>query len=457
MKILLATHFFPPGHPGGTEAYTLGLATMLARKGHAPAVICAEGWGTGDSWVPRHEDTVYAGVPVRRLYWNWQLAPDPFVNAYDNPGVERHLAEYLRDWQPDLLHITSCYSLGAGVVRAARRAGVPTILTLTDFWFLCPRHTLLRGDGTLCTGPETAIRCQSCMAAKARVFQAMQTFLPEPLAAGALVAVSHFPWVARQKGLRGYVGDALERFQFLRRAFDDVDVAIAPSRFLLDIFVDNGYPREKFLLSPYGLDLSWLPRLESRDSNARLCFGYIGQIDPLKGVDILVEAFQTVSPGESAELRIYGDLKKNPSFTEKLGRVARGAPGVRFMGPFERPAIAEVLSAIDILVVPSIWYENTPLVIWEAFAAGKPVIATNLGGMSEAVEHEVNGLLFERGDVAGLARALQQLITDRDLRERLQRGIRPVRTIEEEVDALLRLYSDVRSSGLARVDRGSRA
>src|SRR5207244_778230 len=84
MRVLFATHFFPPDHPGGTESYTLGLAKRLQHLGHDPVVICAEGWGTGDSWTPWHEDTVYEGIPVRRVHWNWELAPDPFVNLYDN-------------------------------------------------------------------------------------------------------------------------------------------------------------------------------------------------------------------------------------------------------------------------------------------------------------------------------------------------------------------------------------
>lgn len=440
MRVLIATHFFPPGHHGGTEAYTFGLAQALRQHGHSPFVICAEDWGTGPNWVPAPEDTVYAGIPVRRLRWNWRLAPRPFVSLYDNAEVERHFAGYVRQLEPDVVHVTSCYTLGARIIRASRQAGIPTLLTLTDFWFLCPRHTLLRGDGSLCEGPESAVGCLKCLSSGVRAYRALTAVLPSDVVAGGLLAVSRWPWIRLPRGLRGSVGDAMARLAFLRREFEHVDVALAPSQFLIDVFVRYGYPVRRFRLWPYGLDTSWLSSLRPREAEARPRVGYIGQIDPIKGVHLLVEAFQSLSGQVSGELRIYGDLAKNPRYGEKLRGVARRNPDIRFMGPFERSQIADVLSELDIVAVPSVWYENAPVVITEAFAARKPVIATNLPGMGELVEHGVNGLLFERGDVSGLASAIRLLVGDSALRGRLRDGVKPVRTVEQEVKELSQLY-----------------
>ena len=164
MKVLLGSHFFPPNHVGGAEAYTYALSRQLRARGHDARVICAEDWGQGTNWGPLVENSVYAGVPVRRLRWNWTLAPDPFVALYDNALVERLFGEYLREWRPDIVHVTSCYTLSASILRAAQRADVPTFLTLTDYWFLCPRVTLMKSDGSLCEGPQDALTCQECMA-----------------------------------------------------------------------------------------------------------------------------------------------------------------------------------------------------------------------------------------------------------------------------------------------------
>jgi len=114
---------------------------------------------------------------------------------------------------------------------------------------------------------------------------------------------------------------------------------------------------------------------------------------------------------------------------------------IQFMGPFERPRLAEVLSQVDVVAVPSVWLENAPVVIAEAFAAGRPVIATDLPGMSELVEHEVNGLLFSRGDVSALANALNRFVEEPQLHEELVAGIQPVRSIGDEAATLVEVYA----------------
>jgi len=440
MKILLATHFFPPGVSGGTESYTLGLARQLKAMGHSPHVVCAENWGKGRTYQPRHRDAPYEGIPVRRLSWNWQLAPDPFVNLFDNRQVERHMEAYLRELAPDVMHITSCYSLGSGIIRAASHAGVPTVLTLTDFWFISPRQTLRRGDGSLCDGPTSPAQCACCLAADSTVYRVLTRALPSELVARGLIHVNRWPLLGRQRGLRGYVGDVAFRRRALRRAFDQVDVAIAPSRALKDVYVHNGFPSERIRLSRYGLDLNWRSHLQSRSRSDQLSVGYIGQIEPVKGVDVLVRAFRVI-PHQSAELRIFGDLDKNPPYAQRVRALAGDDRRIQFMGPFERPRLAEVLSQVDVVAVPSVWLENAPVVIAEAFAAGRPVIATDLPGMSELVEHEVNGLLFSRGDVSALANALNRFVEEPQLHEELVAGIQPVRSIGDEAATLVEVYA----------------
>jgi glycosyltransferase involved in cell wall biosynthesis len=440
MKILFATHFFPPGAAGGTESYTLGLARRLKAMGHSPHVVCAENWGKGRMFQPRHRDAPYEGIPVRRLSWNWQLAPDPFVSLFDNHEVEHHLEAYLRELAPDVMHITSCYSLGSGIIRAATHAGVPIVLTLTDFWFISPRQTLRRGDGSLCSGPTSPAQCARCLAADSTIYRMLTRGLPSEVVARGLVQVNRWPLLARQRGLRGYVGDVALRRRALRRAFDQVDIAIAPSRALKDIYVHNGFPSERIRLSRYGLDLSWRANLQSRQSSDQLRVGYIGQIEPMKGVDLLVQAFRSIAH-RSAELRIFGDLEKNPPYAQRVRALAGGDRRTLFMGPFERPRLAEVLSQVDVVAVPSVWLENAPVVIAEAFAAGRPVIATDLPGMSELVEHEVNGLLFSRGDVSALANALNRFVEEPQLHKQLVRGIQPVRSIDDEAAMLVEVYA----------------
>ena len=102
-----------------------------------------------------------------------------------------------------------------------------------------------------------------------------------------------------------------------------------------------------------------------------------------------------------------------------------------------------MLSALDVVVVPSLCYENSPLVIHEAFAAGIPVIATDLGGMRELVQHEVNGLLFERANVQNLAHQLQRITQEAHLLTELRRGIPQVKSVDHEADELVSVYETI--------------
>jgi glycosyltransferase involved in cell wall biosynthesis len=114
---------------------------------------------------------------------------------------------------------------------------------------------------------------------------------------------------------------------------------------------------------------------------------------------------------------------------------------VQFHGPFEPSQVDAVLSGLDLLVVPSVWYENMPITIHEAHRHGIPVVVTSLGGMAEAVEHGVDGLTFPRGDARALAQSLRSLALDAALYDRLARNRPHVATLEEVVDRLEELYA----------------
>lgn len=440
MRVLLATHFFPPTQSGGTESYTFGLARALRARGHEPFVICAGSLDADHGWPPRAADDVYEGIPVRRLSWDWVRAPHPFDTFYDNPAATRIFEEYVREIRPDVVHVTSCYALGAGILGAARAAGCRVLLTLTDFWFLCIRHTLLRGDGALCDGPKSAVDCQRCLTAGSGSLRKLTSWISPELAARGLLLAGRWPAVARLPGLRGHTGDADVRLARLRAAFADADAVISPSYFLKSMMVRGGFPEERILVSRHGLDLSWGPQTAPRPTDGTLTVGYLGQVEPLKGVDVAVRAVRSLAADVPIRLRVYGPLDKNPGYAASLRALAADDRRIEFAGRYRPAELRSILSGLDAVVVPSLWYENAPIVIGEAFAAHRPVLATNLGGMSEAVKDGVNGLLFERGDADGLAAALRRLIDEPGLLARLRDGISAVRTIDQELDELLDLY-----------------
>lgn len=448
-RVLLVTHFYPPGHLGGTEVLTSSLAKELTARGHDVQVLCAEDWDRAPSHRIVATDDHHEDVAVRRLHFNWTKAPDVFRSLYANPEVEAYLTAYLHEHRPDIVHITSCYALSASVIAAADRAAVPTLLTATDFWFLCARNTLLQDDESLCSGPETPWKCARCHSSGAKIYRWPRTVMPEPAVAGMLLQLGKYPLLTNQPGLRGMLGDWDDRQRYLMTMLGKVNHVVTASQFLHDQFVRYGADAEQLEVSSYGLDTSWAHGYTTKRPSNELRIGFIGQILPFKGPDLLLKAVADLGRDLPLRVSVYGDLEKTPAYGEELRRLAGDDPRIRFKGTFDNSRMGEVLSEIDLLVVPSTWYDF-PLVIPSALATSTPVLTTNLPGMNEAITHERNGLLFERHDWQGLAAQIRRLLDEPGLLGRLRAGITPVKTIAEMADEYLERYAAIELAAAAQ-------
>ncbi len=443
MHILLITHFLPPTHTEGTENYTLGLAQTFIARGHKAQVLCAENWQTGKTYWNGVTQDAYKNIPVHRVNLNWTKASNPNQVLYDSPIVEQWFDQFLSRIKPDVVHVTSTYSLGIGILRSVHRAGIPLALTLMDFWFLCPRTVLLRGNGRLCNGQTTPWQCQQCLLESSKLFRATQLLTPASLQPTLWNRISHTPVFARMRGVRGMVLDVADRQTKMKQALELPDVILSHSQFVQRMFAQANLSQRVTHL-PNGHEMSWASNYRGKRQSSVLRIGYMGQIGETKGVHILIEAFRKIDSNGDARLDIWGDISKHKTYIQQLQALAGNSKLIALRGRFKRAQLADVLAEIDVLVVPSLWYENAPLVIYEAFAAKTPVIATDLGGMAEAVTHEVNGLLFERGNADDLAEQLQRIVDQPGFIDRLRAGIAPVKTIDEEITELELIYKTLR-------------
>jgi|SRR5581483_35650 len=448
MKILLATIFYPPTHIGGTEVYTHALAKNLQRLGHTVRVVCAENWGQGESAWNDYCDEVYEGVPVRRLYLNWTKMAEVNRSLYDNPVVAEFFQKFLTEWQPDVVHVTSCQTLSASIIAVAKRANAAVVVTLMDFWFLCPRVTLRRGDGALCSGRVEAWECLECLLHDTKIERWAKNLLPEQVHRTFLTRLSQQDRLTGMRGLRGMAMNIDDRRRVLRDALAQADYIISPSRFVKRYFEQNGFSVPIDVI-PMGNELSWLTTCAGKLPSPVIRFGYIGQILPIKGIHHILQAFHALPEQSGAELYIHGALDKEPLYTEQLYQLSNGDARIHFVGPYQRSEIARVLANLDVVVFASVWHETYGLVIQEAFATQTPVIASNVGAIPEHVLDEVNGLLFQAENVPDLARQMQRVIDEPNLLARLQVGIQPVKTIEREARELEQIYQSV-SNPLSR-------
>lgn len=442
MKVLFLTNGYPPRHVAGTEVSTAAVATALAQLGHEVAVACAGTWDVGPRPLNGSETNNEDGVAVTRFHLNWQRGPNPNRYLVDNPETALAVGKLIRRLTPDIVHVTSCYTLSASVLRETRARGVPCVVTLTDYWFLCPRVTLLRSDGTSCSGDTTPAECLDCMLADSPAYRRLRPSVRRGVSP-LLREVSRRPWFARRRGLRGRAFDFDARKPLLLDLLASVDSVLAPTTSLAARYSKLGLERE-IRLWRFGHDLRWVEGLERRPHDSRLVFGFVGRIAEEKGLHILLAAAALLrDAAPAAEVHVWGDPEQEPFYTARCRALALDGVPVRFRGRFDRGRLADVYAELDVLVVPSIWDENSPLVVFEAFAAGAPVIAADVTGLSEVIAHGTDGLLVPPRDPAALAEAIARLARDETLLAALRSGIQPVRSAGEAAAELLDLYSEL--------------
>ena len=438
LRVTLVVHQFPPNYFTGTEQYVLAVGKELVRRGHDVDVFSLEpafGEATGP-WRESHETV--EGLPVRRINFWMNLGRDWRRMEYRHPYMAEVFAAHLRDRRPDVVHAFHLRHLGADLIDRVAEQSRRLVVSLMDFWFVCPRVILMKRDGSPCEGPPDGGR--GCIPCHAPDLQDELDLSPVAAEIDALHSTSRGDSRPSWE-LRGKVASLLERPAYLRDRLARADAIAAPTRFLRDVFVANGAPADRIHHLSYGVDAGSLAAevARQRDPNRPLTFGFFGSYAPHKAPHVLVEALARVR-GECRAL-LRGRASDFPDYSGPLRERAERDPRITVEGPFERNELARALAAIDVLVVPSTWHENAPFVVLEARAAGLPVLASRFGGLVEVVDDEVDGELFSPGDVEDLAHRLQRLLDEPERLARYRAAVTPPKNLATAVDEFERLYA----------------
>lgn len=448
MRIVHALHAFPPDSRAGSENYVEALArAQLAR--HEVAVFHRVAHPERPEYAV--EEAEHAGIPVVRINRTFRDLVS-FRDTYRSDAVAAAFGAFLDRFAPDVVHFHHVTCLSTRCVHEAKKRGVGVVFTLHDFWLICPRGQRLRRDLSLCERHDDR-DCARCMAHQLPV-RGGHARVAELDARAARMARWPLPrGLAQRLARRPFGGEAAalreirDRTEEVREMCAQVDRFVSPSAFLRDRFVEWGLDAARITVADNGFVAPAAVAREPRGDDARLRVVYLGTWIPSKGVHVLLEAFRGV-PGDRAVLDVHGyaaPFDGFPDYEGHLRRLAAGAPHVRLHGPYEPEDVPRILARADVLVVPSIWYENSPLTIHEAFLAAVPVVASNHGGMREFVRHGVDGLTFRAGDPRALRAALERLIADRGLLAKLAASRASVVEMGEHARRLEGLYR-----GLAR-------
>jgi glycosyltransferase involved in cell wall biosynthesis len=448
MRIALVAHGLPPHERTGVESYVAALARELARSGHRVAVF-----------APRRGPDAGRGLDAPHLALRnerrdgydvtWLALGEPPHDARERcetPGAAAAFATFLEREQPEVVHFHHLAKLGFGLIDVAAARGIATLLTAHDFHAVCHRATLLRPDLEMCPtvgDPSLCARCDGALEmldTQPELSDYQMGASPEQLdAAGrrglAELLAREAPPATRE------VRRELDRARQLSLA--KLDWILAPSRCVRERLIEGGIAAEKIELAPCGVDGRALGALEPpRGAPEIVRFGFLGGLSKHKGVHVLLDAWSQLDA--PAHLEIHGDSTDRAYVAAMEARASE--LGVAWRGAFEQRDLPRVLGGLDVVVVPSIWLENAPFVIREAFAARRPVIASRTEALAESVRDGVDGQLFELGDARDLARVLRRCATERELIERWSRAIVAPMDIADDARRSVGRYDRLRAA-----------
>jgi len=460
VKILMPVHFFLPDHSAGTEVYTYNLARALTERGHQVEIFCSEKILSRRSYsmLKRDVDGLTCHVMVNNL------EHEEFSETFANPRAEGAFERVLQSFDPDIVHVQHLMLLSLGLPRLARTHGARVVMTLNDFWLFCVRFgQLLLPNGQLCGGPELK-DCANCLQdfrfsqgapekAVIKLLQVTRELSGVDLAPLVYWAQDRSKLLKRRKtenpskaakaGFDENLIDELKhRIRKVKLLIEQIDLFLSPSATVADRVAQWGIPRSKLRVSRYGIDVTPFENIERRDPEGdKINFGYVGTLAPHKGVHILLQALRKLPP-ELCRVHVFGSDSHFGEYGRTLRELAEGYD-VTFHGALDRARIGSAFEQIDCLIMPSLWLENSPVVIQEAFAAGVPVIASGQGGMAELIHDGRSGRLFPAGDVHQLAKHMASIIANPTTLRTWGVSMDAPRTIADDAEAMEAIYQEL--------------
>ncbi len=404
MKILLANKYLYP--VGGPEVLLFQTAELLKRRGHVVSFFgMADRAEVAEEWRPYLAPTVdYDQLAQAGLRDKVQSSVDLIYSR----RAARQIARLADIVQPDIVHYHNiCHQLSPSILPPIRQRGIPTIYSSHDYKLICPNYRFYTHDG-IC------VRCVPGKFYQATLHRCVKDSRAKSLINSVEMYLHHTVWDIYRK---------------------NIDLFVTENEFMRGWLIKAGYDPERVLVLPNFVDVqNYRPYYTAGDYVL-----YFGRLVPEKGVGTLIEAVRTLP----LKLVIVGDGFQRPALEQQAA--SSGAANVTFVGAKWGSDLEQIVAGARFVVVPSEWHENSPMVIYQSFAWGKPVIGAHVGGITELIEEGADGRLFEAANVSDLRTVIDQLFADPAASSDMGRRARQKaeREFESEVyyDRLLGIYA----------------
>ena len=416
-RVLYVLHNHPTLFPGGAEQYALELFETLRESSEIEPLLVSR---ISRVSIPQGNrpgtpfQTVDGEPDQYFLFTESEPTYDYFLGTSNDKSLyTTHFADFLETYKPDVVHFQHTLHMGYDLVSTARRVlpRAPILYTLHEYLPICHRQgQLLRTEHKneeLCLMASPR-RCNEC-----------------------------FPTIPSR--------DFYMRERFIKGHLANVDMFIAPSHFLMQRYIDWGIPADRIVCEDYGRRPA-VRLAEAEGDRPRNRLGYFGQLNPDQGVLTLLEAMTRFEHRPDIQLRLHGanlDQQTEEFQADFAERLDAAAANVTLVGTYHPEDVPLLMRDIDWVVVSSRWWENSPLVIQEAFMQRRPVICSGIGGMAEKVTHDVNGLHFHVGDPASMAAVIERAASEPGLWDRLREGIPDILTVDDHIENLIRMYREL--------------
>ena len=404
MKILYLVHQFFPEHQSGTEKFVLNLALQALNYGHDVKVITYSFLGdetfSNDDGEIYSKEYSYKNIPV--IAYKYKNSSDHVLNVLESKKLRNFAIKTIIDENPDILHFGHIIRVHE-FIWAAINLDIPYIITLTDFFLICPKINLITSKGSLCNGPNSGTKCNaSCSELN-----------------------------------NNYIRYRLEK---AKEILENARHVFSPSKFVQKIF-QHELKQIQIEINPHGISLVNLskPNKFTEEKN-KLVLAYLSRITEIKGIRVLIEAFSRIE-SDDIVLKIYGAGEEK--YLNNLQESVKGDERIIFLGEYDSSQLISIYQQIDLSIIPSLCYETFSMVLHESLACNVPVLVSGIGALAEKIRSGENGLTFLPGDVLDLQNKIEFLTRRPDVLVEMKSFIKNhvfIPKIQEEFENYLRFY-----------------